>query len=442
MTDNRPNTLLRIVATLCALVCVAFASASAQPSARVDAKIERDGTPEERLRVFDEVWEQVRARYYDPEMRGADWHALGRKLRPLAEGSTNGEELYEVLRRLLASLGDPHTRVHAPGEAPNWRERRFVSVGITARRVNGEVVVASVERDSEAARAGVRAGDAILSVDGEPVAAIFSHRRNETRASASSTSERASSTAHIFDGPRGSTLTAVFRRAPEAEVLTVSLRRELRVKRNEFSVRKMKGGVGLVYFNLFTPESARSFARALNGELRQARALVIDLRDNGGGETEATTDVASFFLPRATSMGRFTNRDGRERIEPRTRSVLLSSADEMPRFKGALVLLTSARTASAAEVFAAAIRDGGRGRIIGETSCGCVLGIRQRHALPDGGALDVSEMDYHTARGIRLEGAGLAPDEEISPTREDLRRGRDPALTRALEILEDTKALP
>ena len=56
--------------------------------------------------------------------------------------------------------------------------------------------------------------------------------------------------------------------------------------------------------------------------------------------------------------------------------------------------------------------------------------------LPDGGILDVSEMDYRTAAGSRLEGSGLTPDMEVAPTLEDLRRKRDRALTLALELLK------
>src|SRR3712207_6969560 len=64
---------------------------------------------------------------------------------------------------------------------------------------------------------------------------------------------------------------------------------------------------------------------------------------------------------------------------------------------------------------------------------GCVLGIRRRHRLPDGGILDVSETDYHTAAGTRLERAGLAPDVHVPVTAQDLRAGRDAALQHALD---------
>ncbi len=106
------------------------------------------------------------------------------------------------------------------------------------------------------------------------------------------------------------------------------------------------------------------------------------------------------------------------------------------RFDRPVVILTSERTSSAAEIFVAAMKEGRRAYIIGGPTCGCVLAIRRRHALPDGGELDVSEMDFRTARGMRLEGRGLTPDENITLERRDLRARRDRALERSLELLK------
>ncbi|HZT57055.1 MAG TPA: S41 family peptidase, partial [Pyrinomonadaceae bacterium] len=84
----------------------------------------------------------------------------------------------------------------------------------------------------------------------------------------------------------------------------------------------------------------------------------------------------------------------------------------------------------------------GRATVVGEQTCGCVLGIERRQQLPDGGVLDISETDYHTAAGERLEGAGLPPDVAAAPTREDLRRRRDRALEVAEEILKGDETKP
>jgi carboxyl-terminal processing protease len=417
---------------LCALACLLLA-----PSG--DARrAEYASTPEGRLRIFDEVWGQVSERYFDPSFHGVDWEGLREELRPRAAEARGEAELYALLRRMLGSLRDPHTRVYAPGESNDWRVHRYVSVGVAVRELDGQVVVTDVERDSQARRAGLRAGDALLALDGEPVARFVGRRLAEQNAP-DSAAARLTTIAHLFDGAPGSYLRLTFARAGEKKEREAVLRREPRTRLPTFDVDEEEHGVRVVRFNIFTPEVAAQFARALRDDLKDARALVIDLRENGGGETQSMADLASTLLPAGLSLGRFTDRTGAVWLEPYTRAALLSTADRFERFGRPVVLLTGARTASAAEVFAASLRETNRASVIGEATCGCVLGIRRRHRLPDGGVLDVSEMDYHTAAGTRLEGAGLRPDITVGLTREDLRQHRDRALERALEILQDVR---
>jgi carboxyl-terminal processing protease len=444
MPNRSTSKTLRTALALCALGWLLLLLAPGGGARRV----EYASTPEGRLRIFDEVWEQVSERYFDPSFHGVDWTSLRAELRPRAAAARGEAELYAVLRRLLGSLRDPHTRVYAPGESTDWRVHRYVSVGVAVRELDGQVVVTDVERDSQARRAGLRAGDAVLALDGEPAAVLVERRLAEQNVP-DSAAARLAAVAHLFDGAPGSQVRVTFTRAGEKREREAALRREPRTRLPSFDVEEEEHGVRLVRFNIFTPEVAAQFARALKGELRGARALVIDLRDNGGGETQSMADLASTLLPAGLSLGRFTDRTGAvwlftDRtgavwLEPYTRAALLSTADSFERFGRPVVLLTGARTASAAEVFAASLRETNRASVIGEATCGCVLGIRRRHRLPDGGILDVSEMDYHTAAGTRLEGAGLRPDVTVEPTREDLRHRRDRALQRALEILQDVR---
>jgi len=437
--------LLLAALALCASAhLTAFAQAPGAPQAlrdggaavaRGDDARAESAAREGRLRVFDEVWEQVRERYFDPSLRGVDWQELRRSLRPRAAEAATEDELYAVLRRMLGTLRDPHTRVFEPGESDDWRVLRYVSIGVSVRELDGEVVVTDVERGSEAGRAGLRPGDLIVSVDGEPASALVARRLAELGAG-DSRSARLAAVTRLFDGARDSTASVVFRRAGESKERSARLRRETRTRVPTFEVRREGGGVRVARFNIFTPGVAAAFARELGGELKGARALVIDLRDNGGGEAEAMADLASTLVEPGASLGRFTDREGHVQLEPFTHESLVSSAVTFTRFRGPVVLVTNARTASAAEVFAASLREARRASVVGEATCGCVLGIRERHTLPDGGVLDISEMDYHTAGGTRLEGQGLSPDLLVAPTREDLRRGRDRALERAVQMLK------
>ena len=441
-STKAPKTLRIALSALVVCLLLVAPSAGARRAAREDcAPAEYASTPEGRLRIFDEVWEQVSERYFDPSFQGVDWGGVREELRPRAAEARGEAELYAVLRRMLGALRDPHTRVYAPGESTDWRVHRYVSIGVAVRELSGHIVVTDVERESEARRAGLRAGDTVLALDGEPAPRLVERRALE-QGSASVSSARLNAVAHLFDGPRDSYVRVTFARAGEQKEREAVLRREPRTRVPSFDVEEEEHGVRLVRFNIFTPEVASQFARALRDELKGARALVIDLRDNGGGETQSMADLASTLLPAGLSMGRFTDRTGAVWLEPFTRAALVSTADSFQRFGRPVVLLTGARTASAAEVFAATLRETNRASVIGEATCGCVLGIRRRHRLPDGGILDVSEMDYHTAAGTRLEGAGLRPDVTVEPTREDLRRRRDRALERALEILQDVKDKP
>ncbi len=413
-------------------------AATVRPSSPA-ATQQRQTGKQSRLAVFDEVWETIDARYYDASLRGVDWPSLRAKFRPLAAEARTQEEFYAVLRHMIAALRDPHTRVFAPGESADWRTPRFIAVGLSVRELAGELVVVRVERGSEGARAGVRAGDTVTSVGGEAVSQILARRLGEQTIGVEKTTETARLVAvsKLFEGPGDTSVPVVFR-SHDGRERSVLLKRQIRTRPPELHTRRIDGHFHLIQFNIFTPEIAAQLARALNNELRDARGIILDLRENGGGEAEAMTDIASIFLGAGESLGQFTNRAGRVEFEPHTRSAMLSSADALPRARAPLVVLTSGRTASASEVFVAALRDGGRAALLGETTCGCVLGIRRRHTLTDGGTLDISEMDFHTARGLRLEGAGISPDERITPTRQDILAGRDRAIERAIEILKAT----
>jgi len=120
-------------------------------------------------------------------------------------------------------------------------------------------------------------------------------------------------------------------------------------------------------------------------------------------------------------------------ISTHFRSLLLR--DPLPQTKLPIIVLTSERTASAAEIFVAALKASHRATIMGAETCGCVLAVRNRHLLPDGGLLDVSELDYQTAQGQRLEGHGLKPDETVIVERSDLYSGRDRAMELAVSEL-------
>jgi carboxyl-terminal processing protease len=195
-----------------------------------------------------------------------------------------------------------------------------------------------------------------------------------------------------------------------------------------------KGGIALLRIDAFTQTVALEFAKALPAALDGAESVVLDLRSNGGGDAEAMADVASLFLADGTNLGKFADRSGAA-FELQTFSKRLWRTQRSSPIKLPLVVLTSENTSSAAEILVAALQTQRRAQVVGAETCGCVLAIRNRHALPDGGVLDVSEFDYRTANGVRLEGVGITPDLTTSLTRADIYSRHDRALELAKTIL-------
>ncbi len=167
--------LVLVCLLVAALPCFQFSPVSAAVDGHADY-VSTD-TREGRLAVFDNVWETIDERYYDPHFGGIDWNAPRMMFRQAAADARGSYELYEVLRRMVASLRDPHTRVYSPEEKFDWWNPRFVSVGLTIREIEGVPTVVQVDPKSDPARAGIRAGDQLESIDGVSASSLATSSR-------------------------------------------------------------------------------------------------------------------------------------------------------------------------------------------------------------------------------------------------------------------------
>ena len=386
-------------------------------------------TREGRLAVFDDVWQTVRDRYYDPNFHGVDWIAQRTLFRPQAAEARGPDEFYAVLRQLLAPLRDSHTRVYAPEEKFDWQHPRFVSAGFSLREIEGQPVVVDVQRSSEAERAGLRRGDLIETIDGESALSIFKRRLEGQAGSSTPQAARLRAMAAILEGPAGTTVQVGWRNA-DGKHRQATLARKWR-ERNFMLETNRHGRTTVLVIDAFTRAIAQDFASALSSRARNLQGIVFDLRNNGGGDAGTMSDIASWFLPAATRLGLFTDRFGSTALTLDTQIKFFGRGGG-PNAELPIVILTSGRTSSAAEIFVDSMRKMRRARVIGSETCGCVLAIRSRHRLPDDGELDVSELDYRTNDGQRLEGSGIIPDETVTLSRSDLYAGHDRALEIAL----------
>lgn len=421
-----------ILSFVIALVLSSLATARPAFATDDDSRLVSTATVEGRLAVFDDVWETIQERYYDPSFGGIDWPAKRNLFRPAAGRAANTQEFYDVLRQMISSLKDAHTRVYSPDEKFDWWSPRFVTIGVTVRDVQGTPTIIYIEPNSAASQSDMRAGDLITSIDNLPVADFIAHRMRQTGA-ANDSNTRFRTVATLFDGIAGTSVKLGWT-TRNGKQKSVTLQRYWSQRQLGFNNQR-KGKIAVLRLDAFTQSVALDFSKALPEILQGAEGIVLDLRGNGGGDAEAMADVASLFLDDGTNLGKFADRSGAS-FELQTFSKRLWRIPGLLPTKLPLVVLTSETTSSAAEILVATFQDRHRARVIGAETCGCVLAIRHRHALPDGGVLDVSEFDYRTALGQRLQGVGVKPDKTPPLTRADVYARRDPALELAINLLD------
>jgi carboxyl-terminal processing protease len=202
----------------------------------------------------------------------------------------------------------------------------------------------------------------------------------------------------------------------------------VRAKISDASVRwSVKDGVGTMIISRFDQDTgglARQAAESFKAQ--GVKAVVLDLRDNGGGYLDAAKDVASLWLTDKVVVSEKT--DGKVTDEIRT------SGDAV--LEGVkTVVLVNGGSASASEIVAGALQDYNAATLIGEKTFGKGT-VQKLITLPDGRQLKVTIARWYTPKGKNITKEGISPDTKVQLTTEDVNAGRDPQLEAALTALK------
>jgi len=320
--------------------------------------------------------------------------------------------LYGAAAGLVASLGDPHTAFVEPDQASALEEDMqgsFEGIGATVDMAEGRLVIVRVLPKSPALNAGLKAGDVILAVDDEPL-----EGKSVVEAIA------------LIRGPRGTVVRLKVQREGVAEPFIVPLTRD-KVELPIIETRMLEGNIAYLRLAEFNALSAEKVHEALQELLAQEpEGLIFDLRSNPGGYLQRAVDVASEFLPRDTLV-LVERQRGKPAKEYRVERPGL--AQEIP-----LVVLANGLSASASEIVAGAIRENGRGVLIGEKTYG-KGSVQSTHDLLGGSSLRVTIARWDLPSGQNLDGNGLEPDIVVPLTQADAAADRDPQLERAIAYL-------
>jgi carboxyl-terminal processing protease len=332
---------------------------------------------------------------------------------------------------MVGELHDAHTRLHTPRERMDRERLLAVTPGISVWEVDNKPVVTSVDPGSEAERAGIVPGMIVNSVNGTPVANRLDQVKMAMGGSSTARAERLRLYHRLLDGDPGTKITlGLTDFAGKLVTAAVSLRSVSDAP--DVISKQLPSGYGYIKLTLWKSPIHDRFRAALD-LLKSAPGVVIDLRDNPGGEVSEVLKIAGFFFPNHEPFGNFITRSGRH-------MELATPGGHDAAYAGRVAILINESSGSGSEMFAEVMQETGRAVVVGRQSCGCLLGISEFKKLKGGGELAVSELGYMSPRGRRVEGTGVIPDEPVLITLSDLQSNRDSILLEAETALRSAKA--
>jgi len=377
------------------------------------------------------VKEDIKKNYYDPNFHGIDLDARFKAADEKMQQAQSVGQIFGIIAQVLLDFDDSHLFFVPPGFSDS------VEYGWQMQAVGDKTYVVAVKPGSDAEAKGLKPGDQVLSVGGFKPTRELAWKINYlfyslrpvpvlpvTVQAPNGQQRQLQIQAQIKRGTRRLGMSDLdYAEAVREAVNDARLNRHRYVELGEEAfVWKMPS------FNM--PESA---VDELIGKAKKHKALILDLRGNGGGAETALKRLASYFVEGEVKIG---DLKGRKEMKPLT--VKGRGGDA---YKGKLVILLDSQSGSAAEVFARLMQLEKRGTVIGDRSAGAVMRSQTYdHLLGAGGAIyfyvSVTDADLVMTDGKSLERAGVAPDELLLPTAADLAALRDPVLTRAAAMAD------
>ena len=302
---------------------------------------------------------------------------------PLAERTP--EELSDTtLKTLVSETGDPYGEYYTAKEYESVQRRyegNFVGVGISIADEDGKFVIKTVFEDSPAEEAGIMPEDMILKVDGEEITSVDD------------------AVDHIT-GEIGTKVVITLQRGDEVFDVEAT-RQQIETESVAYDVLEGRPEIGYIVISSFAKETDDDFKMAVKDLKSQGcTKFIVDLRDNGGGLTDSSIEIADYLLPSCNIMSEKT-KAGKETVY---------NSDEVSADLD-MVILVNENTASASEILTAALQDNNAATVIGTKTYG--KGVTQlMHRFGDGSAVKLTVTEYFRPSGKTVHGVGITPDIE------------------------------
>jgi len=321
--------------------------------------------------------------------------------------------VYGAIEGLLGSLDDPYSVFFEPIDAEKFSEDvngSFSGIGIEIGMRKGILTVISPMEDTPAWKAGLKAGDQIIKINGKSTADL--------------TTDEA---VKLIRGEKGTIviLTIIHKNSDTQEDISI-VRDTIVVDAVKLSFLDNDNIAHLKLLNFNENAPYEFYQAALKMQEKQPQGLILDLRNNPGGYLEVAVDIASWFVPKDSVVVR-------ENIKGESEEVLKASANQSFVNLPTVVLINEG-SASASEILAGALRDIRSIKLVGIKSYG-KGSVQEVKKLFDDSMIKLTIAEWLTPNGVSINNNGLEPDYKIEML-EDLTSDKDPQLDKALQVLK------
>ncbi len=400
-------------------------------------------TENEKIAGLSKFWSEVKYNFVNFDLvPSLNIDSLYRVYLPRVRQTTSTMEYYLVLEEMTAMLNDAHTNINFPRELVDSIYTRPL---IRTRLIEDKVLVVAIY-DPTLRQKGIAIGQEVIKVNGMPVKDYAAKYIIPTQSS----STRQDRMVRAFDYAlfRGSLtqpiklqLRDASNKISEYTINRVnSEERSKKIQTRSFEYKMLDGNIAYVALNTFGNDSTAIRFAAQFDAISKAKAIIFDVRNNGGGSTGPGWDILSYLIDKPMEVHQTYTREYRPtyRAWGIDQTVTVTKSSIFPKEKSLytkpVVVLTSARTFSAAEDFAAAFKTMNRGLIIGEATGGS-SGQPLFISLPGNGSARICTKRDKLGNGEDFVGKGIQPDKIVAPTVQDVRKGIDTELQAAIREL-------
>ena len=333
-------------------------------------------------------------------------------------GEIDDDALEEgAIKGYIEGLGDPYTEYISKEDMDDYLDDtmgNFVGIGIYMIKNTDydRIQVLSTIKGSPAEKAGIQAGDLIISVDGVEYKA-----------------DDMTTASNNIKGEEGTKVTVELLRG--TETVKYELTRE-KVKVNQVEGKVLSNNIGYIEFTSFDETTAEDFKAKYEELAKQGiQSLIIDLRNNGGGIVDQALEIADYIVPKDSVLLYEVDKNNKETVRKAKTDPIIN----MP-----IIILTNENTASASEILAGALKDLGKAKIVGTKTYGKGV-IQQILKLSDGSGLKITIEEYQTPNRNKINEVGIEPDEKVELPDSvesilNVKESEDTQLQKAIEMLK------